>query len=73
MKFNTNAITKASLRGMQRRSNLKIRNEIATLLLVARNDNVITFNAFVLDLTSYYFGSYLKKGGVREAVYRFSP
>ncbi len=45
--LNTNAITKVSLRGVKRRSNLKIRNEIATLLLVARNDNVITFNAFV--------------------------
>ena len=41
---NTNALNEVSLRGAGRRSNLK---KIATLLSVARNDNVKTFSAFL--------------------------
>ena len=59
--FNTNAISKVSLRGVKRRSNLIATSEIATLPLVARNDNVKGFIAFLLVkklFTSLFFFSF---------------
>src|SRR3989337_3267505 len=53
----TNALSKVSLQGVKRKSNPLFISEIATLPLVARNDNVIAFNAFVsivLSVTNLY-------------------
>ena len=52
---NTKALSKMSLRGVKRRSNLAVISEIATLPLVARNDNVTACNGFVL-----VYGGYLE-------------
>ena len=47
--ININALNRVSLRGVKRRSNLLFyRIKIATLPLVARNDNITALNAFAL-------------------------
>ena len=42
--------SQVSLRGVQQRSNLSVLSEIATLPLVARNDNAPALNVFVFNV-----------------------